>query len=308
MRETLRWRGVAHGLVVILDVDELTLTGQDAMTPSFVDYANRSFVCPPTWRWQRACWHADHGRNYSRRRDDADTARAIAYVRAVRCGPEGNPRLGRGVDRTVHAARLIAEQDDLTTLIIQARILARQTSREIAEQTGIDAAVIDAYEALFYSCRPRLIARDWVQMHALAPTANVPVAPERAVVLKQFAYYGGPAVLDAVMPYLIGEQNLFESAPDLASAAGLNQQSVRLAIATQLLPCDEKTNRTVHKLMLLLREREQNRPLDTAQATVLATYIDSALASGHFDLPFEPADETSARCLAAADEVIRQAA
>ena len=40
------------------------------MQPYYPSFLSKSFVRTPDWRWQRACWHVDHRRNYSRKRDD----------------------------------------------------------------------------------------------------------------------------------------------------------------------------------------------------------------------------------------------
>jgi hypothetical protein len=50
--------------------------------PWFAEYQKHSIFRTPAWRWERGQQLVADGRNYSRRRDDADTARVIAYVRA----------------------------------------------------------------------------------------------------------------------------------------------------------------------------------------------------------------------------------
>src|SRR4051794_13207270 len=129
----------------------------------YPDLVRHSFFRSPAWRWLRARRLVDRGMYVVRRRDDEPTGRAGQYLRAVaRCQP-GRPT--RGVPRRladVHAARLLHEAGGATRLLVQARLLARQSTDEIARLTSVPAAAVDAYEALFFACRASLAAPDWV--------------------------------------------------------------------------------------------------------------------------------------------------
>src|SRR5262249_53683549 len=83
--------------------------------------------------------------------------------------------------------------------------------------------------------------------------------------------------LDAVLPYLIGGQDLFDPPLDLTTAEGRTEQAVRLAVAAQMLPRDAATDKKLQKIMLLLQERERKRPVRPAPAAILAKNFDATL-------------------------------
>jgi hypothetical protein len=234
----------------------------------------------PGWRWRRACWLLERGRYFSRRRDDAQTGRAIHYLRALTRSRSGRPgaRIRKHYS-DIHAARQLHESAAPTKLLVQARLLARQSSLEIAVLTGVSFPVLETYEQLLFNIRNHLGARDWICLNAIGPTVRPGTAlPDAEAVLKSFAYYGGPLVLEAVLPYLVGGKNLFDPPLDLSTAEGRREQAVRLAVAAQLLPRDASTESKLHKIMLLLQGRERKRPIRRAPAALLAQQTNARVA------------------------------
>lgn len=83
---------------------------------------------------------------------------------------------------------------------VEARLLAGQTSADIASTTGLDAAAIDWYEAAFYCCRDRLHAGGYIVhrlLGALPPegTGNSPPFG----LLPWFGFFAGPIVVDLLL-------------------------------------------------------------------------------------------------------------
>jgi hypothetical protein len=245
----------------------------------FPDLQKSSCHRPPDWRWCRAGWLVERGKYFSRRRDDADTGQAVRYFRALarsRRSDPGTHLLQRFPD--VHAARLLHERAGAPRLVVQARLLARQTPDEIAPLTGVPAPVIDAYEALFFHCRDRLDASDWVLVQAVGMRAWAGAeGPDPAVIFKWFAYQGGPVVLEAVQPYLVGGKDLFDPPLDLATTEGRREQVVRLAVAAQLLPADAATDRKLQKIMLILFESARKPSVRQPPVPFLAHCLDFRL-------------------------------
>jgi hypothetical protein len=225
----------------------------------------------------------------SRRRDDEQTARAVRYLRALarsRSGRRGTAILEGYAD--VHAARQIDEADSPAKLIIQARLLARQTPPEIALLTGVPVQVVNAFEALFFQCRDRFSARDWIRLHCIGPLASALTGvPDAAAVLKMFAYYCGAVVLDAVLPFLAGGKDLFDAPLDLTTPEGRQEQAVRLAIALHLLPRVAAADARLHQIMLLLLERERKQPVRHAEAPLLAAQTESRVTEALAGAPPE---------------------
>jgi hypothetical protein len=138
--------------------------------------------------------------------------------------------------------------------------------------TGVAASVVDAYEALFFHCRDRLDARDCVDAMFIG-RAGRSAAPDPAAVLMSFAYHGGPWVLDAVLPYLVGGRALFDPPPDLATPEGRFDASVRLAVAAELLPDDAATDRMLLRIGAMLFEYDRQRPKGATAPTQLANNL-----------------------------------
>jgi hypothetical protein len=221
----------------------------------------------PSWRWERACYLVDHRRNFSRLRDDEETSRAMHYIRASQSGLR-HRTLQRRFPKMDAAWQLLLD-DGATRCIVQARILARQSSGIIAILTGVPVPVIDVYEAVFYNCRDRIDAKDWVLAHAISAMPIASSDPDGAVVLRSFAYFGGPLVLELVSPYVVGGKDLF-SPLDLSTPEGRREQTIRLAVAAQMLPHDPATCRKLQKVMLIVQERGRKRSAQRSPMSMLA--------------------------------------
>jgi hypothetical protein len=245
----------------------------------FPDSQRCSCHRPPDWRWCRAGWLVERGKYFSQRRDDADTGQAVRYFRALarsRRSDPGTHLLQRFPD--VHAARVLHERAGASRLVVQARLLARQTPDETAPLTGIPARVIDVYEKLFFHCRDRLEARDWVLVHGIGRKRSAEGKdPDPSIVLKSFAYFGGPAVLEAVLPYLLGGRDRLDAPLDLATPQGRCEQVIRLAVAAQLLPQGAATDRKLQKIMLILLKSARQQPLRQPPVPFLAHCLDFRL-------------------------------
>src|SRR5262249_27551618 len=163
--------------------------------------------------------------------------RAVGYLRALGREGRGLAAVAERRHPDVAAARRLQDAGGAARLLVQARLLARQATPQIARLTGVAACVIEAYEAFFFHCHDRIAARHWAHATRIGPAGrSAPPAP--AAVLSSFAYYGGPVVLAAVLPYRVGGRDLFDPPADLATPEGRFEQSVRLAVAAQLLPSD----------------------------------------------------------------------
>jgi hypothetical protein len=81
---------------------------------------------------------------------------------------------------------------------IEARILARQPSEEIAQVLSLaNARVVDWYEALFFNVRDRIDSVDYISKQVIGPVIGTGISNVRAELsAKFFGYFGGLAMLE----------------------------------------------------------------------------------------------------------------
>lgn len=94
--------------------------------------------------------------------------------------------------------------------ILEARLLAGQSSVEIAYAFGTFPTSIDWYEKMFFDVRDRLDRRDYIIKVILGTAADREANSsgsttdhQRDMTFKLFAYFGGPMVLDWIITGLI---------------------------------------------------------------------------------------------------------
>lgn len=171
------------------------------MPYSHPDYEKNHFNRSPSWRFDRACRLVENGSRLDPRRDDRLTLRAAMYV-CVLCSSDRQEEINASLQRDypeLHAAHRLHDHGGDPRWELEARLLARQTSREIAEAIPLDASVIDAYEATFFNVRDRLDATDWVAGKVIGPGPRRGFANDLPGLWKAVAYAGGPLPLEVVM-------------------------------------------------------------------------------------------------------------
>ena len=142
-------------------------------------------------------------------------------VRAHVTEPRYADRMCARVDQTLYAACHIYEQPgDITRTMLEARILAGQTDKEISDVSAIPIDVVQAYGDYFFDVRDRLLARDWICSEVLGRVFQCGDAQwQQAMTAKYFAYFGGPHVLEAVMYGIDTSHGICSTADDLSSWA-----------------------------------------------------------------------------------------
>lgn len=189
-------------------------------------YQRHSLFSRPDWRWDRVLDMCDrapvpgrctrHDDNYIR-----DARNFLLRWRAYAGQPERREELFWQNGGLFYAFEIHERSGDEPegALTIQARLLARQSSQEIAALTGLLPEAVDWYEALFFNVRERIDQRDWITKQVLVPAtmrnlsvrdrgitlartdgAETPFAlPFYDVTLKLFAYFGGAVLLDFML-------------------------------------------------------------------------------------------------------------
>ncbi len=156
-----------------------------------------SFFRSPAWRWQRAEYLASTGRRLDRRVDDDWVDHARTVLRGV--GGRGSPAAA------VHVARDLWMADGPARWELEARLLTPEPVARVAERAGLSAAVVEAFETVFFDVRTWPRATDWRLARAVGYsaaggfTSRLPGAAWRLA-----AHLGGPVVLDVVMAATTG--------------------------------------------------------------------------------------------------------
>lgn len=118
-------------------------------------------------------------------------------------------------DAAYWASRLFIDRADPdnqpTPFEIEARLLARQTYREIAHRLGTDEDIVEAYERIFFNvleptdpARAKIECPGYITHQAIGPRLQHNLSDRHYDVLwKLFGYVGGSHVLDAMIGHAV---------------------------------------------------------------------------------------------------------
>jgi hypothetical protein len=225
---------------------------------------------PPDWRWQRA------GQPPMKRvrrgcQDDDWVARCRRFQAVLeQAGCEvRHPRLVRAHPEILGAV-LLRQGERRRRYEAEARLLAGQSNQEIADHLGVDAEVIGAYEALFYSVRDRLTCSDWVAACVLGPGLweGFDVGDVERL-WKVIAYQYGPLIFDALIEN-VREDGRPPADPELA-------EQLELLVTLTAMPAIPKNATAVLRLDALVREvdrAEADRSVATLTRRIIVPRIE----------------------------------
>jgi hypothetical protein len=247
------------------------------MTSTNASYPQRQRHSPTrsvAWRWERAHDLVREGRYYSRHRDDAETGRAVHYLRALnRCRHGGDLERLQRFHPEVYAAHQLHDGGD-RTLEVQARLLTGQDLDGIVRITGVPIDALTAYEALFFNVRDRLHARDWIVAAAIGWWHFDPArGRDTRTVLRAFAYHGGPLVVDAVLPYLLGGRLRLPPSSDTSTPEGQLDRVIRAAIELETLPWGAKVDRRLMQINATLLEAKKRAAVERRNHSIVAANV-----------------------------------
>jgi hypothetical protein len=132
--------------------------------------------------------------------------------------------------------------------------------------------------------------------------------PRSAVALKAFAFYGGPLVLEAVLPYLLGDKDCFAPVLNRSSTAGQKEQALRLPVAVHLLPDDLATRQQLFRLMPLLAECDRLAEDSGPAAGLVVQSLDCRVAEAVHNAHNRHADQPEKARTAETPVAVRQMA
>lgn len=236
--------------------------------PTSLELSPRCPFRPPWWRWARA------GDVHCGTWDDQWVGRA----RRFRQYPGRSTRAAS--DRVLHEASAICSRKPRQRWEIESRILAGQSDETITSRTGVTSAVVEAYEALFFSVRGRLTHPDWIATVVINPRDLDPLE----VLWKRFAYSGGPFVLEAILEHHDAEQ----AGRDGAARSTLG----RLIHLAGLVDAIDVSDITAGKLMELdaMARDIQSREVAEAVGPIVAPAIEDVIRAA-----YRPSDDAGSR-------------
>lgn len=174
------------------------------------------------WPMRRPQWRLDRVLQMVRQRPQPSqpTRTDCHYIRVYRwlllalaAARRNEPRRAQIVQEfpeLYQAHRLHYSADVETRQIVEARLLTSESFEEIAVRFGTTPKTIEYYEALFFNVRDRLSSGYWIrkvirgncELFGDSGTDSLSV-DQRGYVLRLFAYFGGPLVLDAMLSGLL---------------------------------------------------------------------------------------------------------
>ena len=208
------------------------------------------------YRWDRALEVVEEGQRLSKQFDDHYMYLAVKFLRALRgCQTEmQHLQLAREMP-AIYAAYNIHKAGGELELELQARILALHGTEQLAEMFGMDIATIDMYRLLFFYFQDRPHAQDWILTQAVGIWER-----NLASLIKSLGYFGGPLVLDALLPCLLRtthsiREPLFtgERAASTAHRARLFEQLWTMRINDAQTAC--KLMRAMPAIDMLIKQR-----------------------------------------------------
>lgn len=280
-------------------------------------YQRHSLFSRPEWRWERVLDMCDRAPVPGRctRHDDAFVREARAFLlrwRAYAGQPERREELFWQHGGLYHAFEIHERSDEEPegALTVQARLLARQSSEEIAALTGLLPETVDWYEALFFGVRDRIDQRDWVTKQVLVPAAmrnmdvrdrgitlsrtdgaETPFAlPFYDVTLKLFAYFGGAPLLDFMLTGFKHQQRVTDprDVDGFLDSYLTSAVKRRAVMAAATFDVNQFNVMQLIELSARLMEIERNAELGSAAKTSIETHVLSMLN----ELPWIPGGAT----------------
>jgi hypothetical protein len=268
---------------------------------------------PPAWRWFRAADLADN-RQPAEEEDDEWVRQALRFCRRLRRSPGAAAleELAEEMPALYQAHALFTGPPSLKGWEIEARLLTDEGVGQIGLKTDTSPEVIDAYHAAFFHVRDRLQAHGYIRHMVIGPKLLFGLTEDDVdVILKLYAYAGGPCVLDVLVDYyrrpLVLPERLEQLAPEALEDLR-TKLLIRAAILARVLPIDDSLVKKLEVLLDAVAVLEQ-----TASAGVFTPLLAAPFSTefgigekatpsqGPVDHPAKkPAPRTGARVVAVA--------
>jgi len=247
----------------------------------------------PNWRWLRAVQIDSGGRKPSQQLDGATGVvwikRAVRLKRHFERANNDSDALYAALlrDRPLFWAHsLWAEDKQPTRWAIEARILAGESDKEIADKLGTEPDVIEAYASIFFDVREKITNTDYIVNVVMADAVTRGLQERHYDLLwKLLGYRGGQYVLDAAINRCVdiprpdstgGVSGFFQ---DLA----VHSMKYKAALASLSIPVNSHTQLPLIDSFVKYVEIEKNSDNATKSQATIVENIGAMLAT----LPFK---------------------
>jgi hypothetical protein len=208
---------------------------------------------PPDWRWLRAADLVDGGGPLCPGHDDGPVQEAVRYLRAWRgCRAEEELQRLAWEMPDLHGAHQLYLARSFQTWEAQARLLTEESFAQVAEKCGSDPRVIETYHDTFFHVRDRLHIDSYIGFEVIGPKAHRGLTEaDIDVILKMYAYSGGPVALDAVLDCIKDPPKVPERLEQLGPAELQSLRDRLLTRASIVLDTLPINGKTLHRLDVL---------------------------------------------------------
>jgi hypothetical protein len=208
---------------------------------------------PPDWRWRRAADLVDGGGPLSPGHDDGPVQEAVRYLRAWRaCRAEADrQRLARDM-LDLYGAHQLYLAPSFQTWEAQARLLTEEHFATIASKCGSHPRVIETFHDTFFHVRDRLHVEGYILFQVIGPKAHRGLTEADVdVILKMYAYFGGPVLVDQLVDYYKNPPRVPERPEQLGPTELKSLRSKLLTRASIVLDTLPINGKTLHRLDVL---------------------------------------------------------
>jgi hypothetical protein len=222
----------------------------------------------PNWRWLRAVQIDSGGPRASSARDGAEgftwirrASRLKRRFEQAASRPEILYRLIQNDAALFWAHAMWLDDKAPARWSVEARILAGETDKQIADRMGIDESVVQAYAAVFFNVRERLANRDYIVNVVMADAVTRGLTERQYDLLwKLFGYHGGIYVLDAVISKVspIDKPTNAAGVGTFFQDFAVNTVKHKAAIATLTIPINTYTQIALIESFVKYVEIEKN--------------------------------------------------
>ena len=176
---------------------------------------------------------------------------------------------------------------------IEAYLLARSESWQIAQHTGFTESAIDAYEAVFFNVRPKIEQKGYIVHKVLGPAVQQGLADrEYDLLWKMYGYFLGPHVLAAIETRF--SSPLWCDSPDGVGDAiqddAISTLKLRAAIAAKTVPVNGGTQMALLEQFTKFVEVERNTDSAGKAQSAIMGHIGAMMTALPFDIGGEDAN------------------
>lgn len=196
---------------------------------------------PPAWRYERAVKIVERNKGrWSQSRDDELTKAVVRYLvvrerlsRSLDADRMNDELLHRFPDLHRCYERFRLPNGDPSRFVIEARILAGQTDKDIAVREAIPESEVGLYEQLFFCVRDRLDNLGYIARVIIGDVFQSGIGNlNKERLAKYFGYFAGPYMLDFIL-YAFNSRASLDSDGDIISFLDSQiQRNWRLQAAT----------------------------------------------------------------------------